>query len=163
LANLGPDDIVNSSFPSGLTRLGDAVLFSADDGINGRELWASDATGRVHLVRDINPQGDGFSVFTDFERLGDAVFFAADDGEHGTELWRSDGTEAGTALWKDIAVGGPSGNPHQLTAVGDVLFFAADEGFFGDELWRTDASGRTSPIRDINPDSGSDPERRAQP
>ena len=111
------------------------------------------------MVRDINPHGDGFSVFIDFVRLGDAVLFAADDGEHGAELWRSDGTDGG-----DDAGGMTSPSARTAAArissraVGDVLFFAANEGFFGDELWRTDASGRTFPLRDINPDGGSDPQ-----
>ena len=159
LANVAADDSVSSSFPSGFVVLGGEVLFSADDGDSGRELWAADGTDPgTRRLKDINPNGDGFSVFTDFARLGDAVFFAADDGEHGTELWRSDGTTEGTTLWKDIALGADSGAPHQLTAVGEVLFFAANEGIFGDELWRTDNSGRTSPIRDINPNGPSDPE-----
>jgi ELWxxDGT repeat protein len=46
-----------SSFPDNITRLqrGEA-LFTADDGVHGNELWATEGTaGTTRLVEDINP------------------------------------------------------------------------------------------------------------
>ena len=44
-----------------MTAVGDTLFFTADDGVNGNELWKSDGTeaGTV-LVKDINP-GSGSS------------------------------------------------------------------------------------------------------
>jgi ELWxxDGT repeat protein len=45
-----------SSGPSQMVAIGSTAYFTADDGVNGRELWKSDGTaaGTV-LVKDINP------------------------------------------------------------------------------------------------------------
>ena len=97
LANLAADDAPSSSFPAGLTDLNGTLLFAADDGAHGTELWASGgATASTRLVKDINPAGGAFPFFVEL-RGGRAtrVLFAADDGEHGEELWRSDGSRRG--------------------------------------------------------------------
>ena len=48
------------SNPQYLTNVGGTLFFTANDGINGTELWKSDGTaaGTV-LVKDINPGSDG--------------------------------------------------------------------------------------------------------
>jgi uncharacterized repeat protein (TIGR01451 family) len=65
----------------------DVLLFSADDGVYGRELWMSDGTdmGTVR-VSDINP-GEADSNPEYITRVDDIYFFVADDGVHGEELW----------------------------------------------------------------------------
>jgi len=72
------------------------LLFSADDGVHGAELWRSRGEG-AELVLDIRPGAMGSfpNYLTAYEGN---VFFSADDGVHGAELWVSDGTAAGTAL-----------------------------------------------------------------
>src|SRR5258706_11284023 len=42
-----------SSSPSGFTVFNNALYFSADDGVNGRELWKTDGTDTMQ-VKDIN-------------------------------------------------------------------------------------------------------------
>jgi ELWxxDGT repeat protein len=71
------------------------LYFSADDGINGRELWKSDGTteGTV-LVKDLNP-GDASSNPHDLTYLNDTLYFAANDGIHGEELWAIKNDESG--------------------------------------------------------------------
>ncbi len=83
------------------------LLFSANDGVAGMELWRSDGTdaGTV-LVKDImSGPGSGITSPASPALVGATLYFAANDGTHGQELWRSDGTEAGTVLVKDIAPG----------------------------------------------------------
>jgi len=112
------------SFPRDLINVGGTLFFSADDGINGRELWKSDGTaaGTV-MVEDINPgpatcfpSGIASGSLT---AMCGTLFFSADDGTHGRELWKSDGTTAGTVLVKDINPGsGGGGGPSAGRASG---------------------------------------------
>lgn len=98
-----------SSSPSGLERLGQQMLFSADDGIHGRELWISDGTAQgTRLLLDIEPGAEG-SAPHGLRRIGSRVVFAARTTQHGFELWSSDGTTAGTVLLRDLYPGPGSG------------------------------------------------------
>jgi ELWxxDGT repeat protein len=69
------------------------LLCSADDGVQGEELWRSDGTvAGTHRVADINPGPDGSSPVSLYAFDG-GLWFAADDGVHGREL-RTDGLPA---------------------------------------------------------------------
>ena len=135
------------------------ILFAADDGSRGAELWFSDGTaaGTV-LVKDIVP-GTGSSSPRSFTASAGKVFFVADTPAEGAELWVTDGTEGGTQLVADIEpTYGVGSNPTGLTAVGTTLFFAATDSR-GTELWKTDATSptlATGIVKDLAVDS-SDP------
>jgi ELWxxDGT repeat protein len=92
------DDILSGSYgsyPTNLTNVGGVLLFSANDGSHGYELWQSDgsAAGTV-LAKDIDP-GSAGSVSSgsyygaDFTNVGGTLFFAANDGTTGSELWKA--------------------------------------------------------------------------
>ncbi len=117
--------------PSGFVDFNGEVYFSADDGINGRELWKTDGTtaGTV-LVVDIFP-GSGSSGPADLAVSNGALFFQADDGLLGRELWKTDGSALGTEMVADINAGNGSSNPQELTDVGGALFFQATDGVNG--------------------------------
>lgn len=151
------------------------MIFAADDGWRGNELWMSDGTrsptGRsTHVVRDINPGAEGsnpqhFLVVqsADFSSLSNLVdqhaFFNAGTRTEGMELWLTDGTLSGTTLVKDINTGSSASNPSYLVAHNGFIFFQADGGIDGSELWISDgtASG-TRQLADIAPGSaGSQP------
>jgi ELWxxDGT repeat protein len=103
VADLRPGPV--GSAPAQLTNVGGTLFFTADDGVNGRELWKSDGTAAGTVpVADIAP-GPGSSDPTQLTAMGDVLFFAADDGVNGRELWRSDGTAAGTGLVADLVPG----------------------------------------------------------
>src|SRR6476661_4225958 len=73
---------------------GGLVFFVADDGIHGKELWASDGTPfGSYLVRDICPGACSSSPTSLLESQG-RLYFIAGDGTHGRDIWSSDGTEA---------------------------------------------------------------------
>jgi ELWxxDGT repeat protein len=65
---------------------GGLVLFRADDGLHGMELWATDGTSTTRMVQDI-AQGAGWSSPGSFTRVGDLLYFTADDHISGRELW----------------------------------------------------------------------------
>jgi ELWxxDGT repeat protein len=85
-----PTGIVVASGAAPFTANG-VVLFSANDGIGGAELWSSDGTDAgTTLVKEIRPGSDG-SAPAKFTTAGNTMFFAADDGTSGQELWKTDG------------------------------------------------------------------------
>jgi len=135
--------------------LGGTLLFTANDGVHGWELWRSDGTeAGTTLVRDIFPGREPVDFGpAGLSTIGDAVLFATDDGVHGHELWRSDGTEAGTTLVRDIRPGPvSSGGGWPVTEMDGTQFLAANDGLFGHELWRSDGTeAGTTLVRDIAP------------
>jgi ELWxxDGT repeat protein len=121
---------------------GNLAYFSADDGIHGWELWASDGTAAgTRLVRDI-AAGASSSYPRELTDLAGLLVFSADDrvaggsdraqpeevtaAGYGRELWRSDGTATGTFLVTDLWPGEGSSDPQYLTVSGGAVFFSAD-------------------------------------
>ena len=121
----------DSGRPDQLTAAGGVLYFSADDGVNGRELWKSDGTtaGTV-LVADANP-GAGSTEMNQLTPVGGTLFFSGQDSA-GYELWSSDGTTV--ARFADISPGPASSSPRELTAVNGKLFFTAAPGGSGRRL-----------------------------
>jgi ELWxxDGT repeat protein len=147
-------DILSGSIDSAvsnLMNLNGTLFFSADDGVNGQELWESDGTTvGTRLVKDIH-NGSGSSNPTKLTSVNGTLFFIANDGVNGYELWKSDGTSAGTRLVKDIRNGSGSSNMRAMTNVNGTLFFSADDGVNGYELWQSDGtSAGTTLVKDIN-------------
>jgi ELWxxDGT repeat protein len=119
----------DSSDPRRLTVHGKSLLFIAEDGVNGFELWKSDGTAKgTTLVADINP-GIGSSIHGfssegyQFPIYSNNIYFSATDGVSGYELWKSDGSSTGTKRVADINPGPSGSGPRELTVVGETLFF----------------------------------------
>ena len=70
------------------------VVFSANDGPHGTELWATDGTG-VGMLKDVVPGGKSSNP-SGFTVLGDKLIFQTPDPNGDTQLWATDGTTAGT-------------------------------------------------------------------
>ena len=112
------------SSPTQFVRFGSLVLFTADDGVHGRELWRTDGTeAGTSLVMDL-ATGEASSLPDDFVVVGDRVAFTADDGVHGRELWWTDGSALGTELI-DIESGAESSLPADLTHSRGQLYFSS--------------------------------------
>ena len=147
--------------PGAMAHLGDGrVVFTANDGTHGRELWVSDGTeAGTQLVRDIRPGGSS-NPYNLVPVGGGRVVLVADDGVHGRELWVTDGTAAGTRLLKDINPGAADAfyrwtavNYREAQALGDGrAVFIAEDGTHGRELWVTDGTAAgTRMVADIRP------------
>jgi ELWxxDGT repeat protein len=79
-----------------LSAFNDNLVFRADDGVNGMELWMTDGSaGGTRMVKDINPGSTG-GWPQQMTLYNGKLYFAANDGTHDYELWVSDGTGAGT-------------------------------------------------------------------
>ncbi len=146
------------SNPTFLTRVNSQVFFSANDDVNGYELWKSDGTelGTV-MVKDINPTA-GNSNPANLVNVNGTLYFTADNGTDGIELWKSDGTEAGTLMIKNINAGSNSSSPGSLIAINGVLFFTANDGINGTELWKSDGTeAGTVMIKNINETGSASP------
>jgi ELWxxDGT repeat protein len=140
-----------SGVPSRFIEFGGKVYFSANDGINGNELWVTDGTeaGTV-LFKNINPGGD--SSPNGFTIMNGVIYFSANDGVNGDELWKTDGTASGTQLVRNINPAGANAYPSYLVANGTMLFFFANNGTNGRELWKTDGTANgTRMVKEINP------------
>jgi ELWxxDGT repeat protein len=132
------------------------LLFAADEGLNGRELWVSDGTAPgTRLLRDIDRRRvpgappdscDGRdetglgSDPRDFIRYKNGVLFTASDGKTGRELWWTDGTAAGTRRVADLRPGPQGSNPRDLLLLNGKVWFLASTQAAGDALWRTDGT-----------------------
>lgn len=133
---------------------GDRVVFVADDGVHGEELWITDGTFTgTFLLADIRP-GASSSSPRSFCDMGSYLLFRADDGTHGSELWRTDGSAAGTVMVADLQ---PTvflwrgSSPASITRLGDVAMFTAYS--FNDvDLWRSDGTtAGTARVLDLPP------------
>ena len=105
--------------------IGDYMLFVADSGSTGRELWITDGTtAGTRLLKDINPGATGSNP-EKFYSMGDVVYFRADNGITGSELWRTDGTAVGTVLVNDIRSGSDGSTPGNFIDVDGELYFSS--------------------------------------
>lgn len=139
---------------------GNTLVFVADDGQHGAELWRSDGTteGTV-LIRDLSdvesvngPYYYGSQGPAWLTKHANEIYFAARTPELGRELWKTDGTAVGTVLVKDILAGVGASNPSQILDFHDQLLFTANDGQHGNELWISDGTSEgTRQVSDNNP------------
>ena len=128
--------------PVAVGMAGNKLLFSADDGVNGRQLWSTDGTAaRTGLVARINPTNQG-SDPESFLTLGANALFVASDGPGKSAVFATDGTPAPVALVRFAPAAGDTlpVSPGPLTKSGAKAYFVAGDGIVGRELWVTDGT-----------------------
>lgn len=76
-----------SEFPATVSVDG-RLVFAADDGVSGLELWSTDGTASgTELLHDLWPGSKG-SAPEWLVTANGYLYFTADDGEHGRQLWQ---------------------------------------------------------------------------
>jgi trimeric autotransporter adhesin len=114
------------SNPSSYVAWDGILYFSAEDGVNGKELWRTDGTeAGTFMLKDINA-GSASSSPSRLFQIGEQLIFFADNGVDGRELWRTDGTSDGTYLLYDTnpSASGITGSV-ETTLAGTKLYFTA--------------------------------------
>jgi ELWxxDGT repeat protein len=143
-----------SSDPDRLTSVNGLLFFTANDGVNGIQLWTSDGTFSGTDPVSASDAVAGSSNPSNFINHQGSLFISANNGSQGRELWKSGGSPATTKLVSDIFKLGPSSNPTSLVSVGGTVFFSASNLHNGRELWKTDGTnGGTVLVKDISPGS----------
>lgn len=118
------------------------LLFVADDGSTGQELWRSDGTeGGTYVLLDIHT-----GPSSSFPRFGVSfdgdLYFVAYDGA-AFPLWRTDGTSTEIVAARADAVFG---------GFGGKLYFNGFDQVHGSELWVTDGTpGGTGLVKEVLP------------
>jgi ELWxxDGT repeat protein len=128
------------------------IYFTANDGVNGNEIWKSDGTeaGTV-MIKDIAP-GETSSWAGGFIAIGNVIYFMALEAHGGIpQLWKTDGTAAGTSRVTLNA----SAFVESRTEFNGELYFTMDRDGRCDELWKIDGvTGNAVRLTDINRGAG---------
>ncbi len=141
------------------------AYFSANDGVNGEEIWSTDGNeANTSLLKNIEPGPLGsLDLITDAVIIGNKFIFPSTN-ILGTryELWQSDGTPGNTTLFKDFTDG--ESLPILFIAYAytfplsqalfqeNKFFFMAPSVLEGNELWISDGTlPNTHIVKDINP------------
>jgi ELWxxDGT repeat protein len=111
------------SHPSQFAAVGSRVVFVADDGVHGSELWWFDPARPVpSMVTDLWPGASAGA--SELASLGSRAVFVGHDADHGIQLWATDGTDRGTTRLDDIVSTGLS----DLTACAGRVYALDTEG-----------------------------------
>ncbi len=150
LVEIFPDTF--GATPTNFIHLNGDLLFNANSGGIGYELWKANASdGSVTLVKDINP-GFGSSSPTMLGVLNNDLIFNAQGDSIGYELWKTDGTETGTMLLGDLNTdpnADPNTNPSNsnptLSHINEgVMYFTATDYINGFQVWRTNGTNTST-------------------
>ena len=131
------------SSPYYMTPAGDGIVFQADDGIHGIELWYSDGTeDGTNMVLDLM-EGPDSSHPSHIYARNDVVYFTAINEDEGRELFVTETTSGGTTLLSEFS--------DSWSGISDGVFFEGDFYFVHmEELWVTDGTrSGTQPISEL--------------
>ncbi len=143
-SNLPPWGRASVSLEQICQPLGDDLIFLANDGEDGSELWILHKDLTVEPLTDLTDGNLARPIAREFEVFDDRLFFVA-DGSNGLELWHTEGNPGSVQLLKDINPNGSS-DAQLLKAWGGFLYFLANDGETGLEWWRTDGTSEGTEI-----------------
>ncbi len=147
----GTEFSTNTTVPN-FVALGDQLLFVADDGVNGRELWRTQGTAATTVrLTDFAPGSESTLSYRidpdagdrveNLLTVGDQAFFAGVIASGNRFLGVTDGTVAGTRVLREFE----SSEPDDFAELNGELIFSAGE------LWKSDGTiAGTMELADIN-------------
>ncbi len=131
----------NGLRPQALEKVGDRLVFQANDGLTGLQLWSS--RGTPQSTAPVCPDCAFRREAIRFVKLDGKLFFSADELNYGRELFTTDGTAAGTKRVKDACPGFCNGVESDLLLLPGSLFFRGSRaGSFDDTLWVSDGTAQ---------------------
>ena len=153
------EEVFNRSF---FAVLGGVLVFSADDGVNGEEIWRSDGTGPgTYRLSDLGPGPDPMAIvmWDGWHRpsvIDDQLYFFEEQSPDGYRLSRTDGTTVGPAVIRSIDNQSSAFDPvardrgslleydlghNCFAATGAHIFFEQERAeTYEPDLWMTDGS-----------------------
>lgn len=102
------------SMPQYLTVFDNELYFSANDGINGAELWRYDGVNPPSMAAEISP-GSAWGMPKWLTVFNDEIYFQAQDLTLGTGLWKYNGINASLVESHSFA--------RYLTVIDNELYF----------------------------------------
>ena len=121
------------------------ILFSAEDGDHGEELYVYNYDTLIRYEICSGPCDSRPSQFTVFK---DELYFVAFNGWSGRELWKYNDGNPEQVL--DIAPGSTSSDILIYEEVNSYLYFSANDDLHGAELWRFDGE-EAERLTDLRP------------
>jgi len=161
--NPGPSSSITTFYDEKFYELNGQVIFKADDGSHGNELWKSDGTsaGTV-LLKDLTPGSTGTNIgMLGLNSTNNKLIFysdtitAKDQVQVDFHLWSSDGTTEGTTMiytWSDEDPLSTNFYGFDITYKGKFIFYISRYGSYDTDLWSTDGNaGGTNLIKYLGP------------
>ncbi len=109
-----------SSSPKEMVEVSNHLLFSADDGVHGRELWCAPRVGAPFIVGDLEPGPAASNPFQPV-KWGRNLVFTATTSAYGLEPWIFDTFTKQVHLLADLNPGADSSSPCLLPLGPDAL------------------------------------------
>lgn len=114
------------------------LLFLANDGLHGTELWQTDGTaqGTTIFYEIVEGQNSSFGYYSQLIFSNSKAFFYVTDTSQNRGLWASDGTISGTKFLKDTSVGNLT-----FDQLGESIYFFGDsDSGYEKILWKSDGT-----------------------
>ena len=121
-----------SSNPSYLTPFNGKLYFSANNQVNGNEMWVATTTKTANLFLDIDASTLNANISA-ICALNNGVVFNATTPLYGDEVWTSKGDSTSTIQIRDIESGTASSQPRNFYSFGGKALFnttAGSSGYF---------------------------------